>query len=117
MVELALVKLFDNFSMDELITSMSELIAASTTKPEHCGKVELDSTPPKWTPTTPIASLGTSQDHTPVSKLLSRGLMNSEEVFYWSCLCRYLHGRGVEGQEGLEIILPNLSEFCDYIQR
>lgn len=43
--------------------------------------------------------------------------MKCEEVFYWCCLCRYLHGKGPEGEEGLETLLPTLSEFCDYIRR
>ena len=43
--------------------------------------------------------------------------MRCEEVFFWSCLCRYLHRKGREGEEGLEKLLPTLSEFCSYIRR
>ena len=32
-------------------------------------------------------------------------------------MCRYLHGKGVKGEEYLEQIVPTVSEFCDYIER
>lgn len=70
--------------------------------------------------TTPTPSEETRPSHeaeSSDSKVLSDEYMGCEEVFYWSCLCRYLHTKGKEGEEGLEKLLPTLSEFCDYIQR
>ena len=75
-----------------------------------------------------------------VEKVVLFDLLNCEEVFYWSCLCRsaciplllqftvqyfivcvcmcrYLHGMGVEGDEHMEKIVPTVSEFCEYVQR
>ncbi len=51
------------------------------------------------------------------SNLLSRGFMLSEEVFYWSCLCRYLYRKGAAAQDELDKLLPTLSEFADYVHR
>ena len=52
-VELALVKLFDNFSIEDLVTSMTALMAASNEKQESW-KGSLHATP---TETTPINTL------------------------------------------------------------
>lgn len=72
---------------------------------------------PSKTPPPNLKAPTPSQEPSAVPKLLGRDFMKCEEVFYWSSLCHYLHGKGQEGEEGLEKIVPTLSEFCGYIQR
>ena len=134
MVELALCKLFANFSIDELVVTMSSTMndpppvvgspvagspdtpsrgrftVSSSTECPECN-VQLCCLQPSKTTPTPSKGLH------PSIKVLPRCLMKCEEVFYWSSLCRYLHGKGREGEEGIEKILPTLSEFCNYIKR
>ena len=54
---------------------------------------------------------------TPSVKLIPLELLRCEEAFYWRCLCHYLHGKGVKGDEWLENIVPTVTEMCDYIER
>ena len=116
MVELALLKLFANFPVEELVSSMRSVLDTSNGSPAQGapsgpdGSLVLEEGPgagPQEEPQEPGSA----------AKLLSRDYMYSEEVFYWSCLCRYLHSKREEGREGLEQLLPTLSEFADYIHR
>ncbi len=53
----------------------------------------------------------------PTVKLIPLELLRCEEAFYWRCLCHYLHGKGIKGDEWLENIVPTITEMCDYIER
>ena len=112
MIQMALVKMFEKFTVEELAHSMGELQEASAAPPVvDQEKNEQDKSLP------PPISNGLPQNHAPVLKLIPRNFMNSEEVFYWSCVSQYLYKKGLQGLEGLEKIIPTLSEFCDYIMR
>lgn len=64
-------------------------------------------------------------------------LLNSEEAFYWSCVCRsvkslilrdvcvyvcvsvcvrYLHSMGDKGDEYMDKVVPTVSDLCEYVQ-
>ena len=130
---MALVKLFVNIPTEELVSSMRNVMDTSngTTDPDGSTAEDRDSTlvetePAGTGPDPEPEPAGAGPDPEPepgqeqVVKLLSRAYMFSEEVFYWSCLCRYLHKKGGGGEKGRELLdrlLPTLSEFADYVHR
>lgn len=48
---------------------------------------------------------------------ISPDKLDSETAFYWCNLGQHLKSLGVEGEELLDKLLPEVSGFCDYIQR
>ncbi|CAI8041284.1 Condensin complex subunit 3 [Geodia barretti] len=54
---------------------------------------------------------------TVTERVLPYDLLHSAEAFYWSCVCRYLHKMGDEGDQLMEKVLPTLSDFCVYVQQ
>ena len=139
---LALWKLFDNFSMTELVSSMADMMARSFSKPEDWDDPTPTNSPSHTVSThthtfsvshyvTPQPSQGPSTQDTVDRPTTTSPTANSpkvicmtelccEEAFYWCQLCCYIHnksGCGQGAEELLEQILPTTSEFCDYIQR
>ena len=112
---MALVKLFNNIPTEELVSSMCNVMDTSngTTDPNGSTSSSTLVEPGSGT------GLNSEPGQEQVVKLLSRAYMFSEDVFYWSCLRRYLHkkGEGEKGRELLDRLLPTLSEFADYVHR
>ena len=42
--------------------------------------------------------------------------LDAETSLYWRCLGEHLRSQGVDGEELLDELLPEMSGFCDYIQ-
>lgn len=45
------------------------------------------------------------------------GLLNSEIALYWCSLCQHLRKLGVEAEEQLDVILPEASTLCNFLDR
>lgn len=43
--------------------------------------------------------------------------LDAETAFYWRCLGEHVKTMGVDGEELLDELLPEVSGFCKYIQR
>lgn len=43
--------------------------------------------------------------------------LNCERALFWQCLVGYCVSLGTKGQSALDEILPEISEFCQYIER
>lgn len=50
-------------------------------------------------------------------KLLSYDSLTAETSYFWFLLCQHIRQQGVDFEDVLEQILPEMSAFCDYIQR
>ena len=44
-------------------------------------------------------------------------MLNSELALYWRCLCQYLREQGTGAEEQLDVILPEASTLCDFLDR
>ena len=42
--------------------------------------------------------------------------LDAETAFYWRCLGEHVKSMGVDGEELLDELLPEVSGFCKYIQ-
>ena len=43
--------------------------------------------------------------------------LDCDRVVFWQCLVEHCVSLGTNGQDKLDAILPEISEFCEYIQR
>ena len=43
--------------------------------------------------------------------------LDCERVLFWQCLVEHCVSLGTKGQDALDLILPEISGFCEYLQR
>jgi condensin complex subunit 3 len=42
--------------------------------------------------------------------------LDCESAFYWRCLGQHIKSLGVEGEDLLDLLLPEVSGYCQYLQ-
>jgi len=57
----------------------------------------------------------TSNEEGPI-KMVSHQLLTPENVYYWHMVCKHLKELGEEGELLLQKVLPELTNFCEYVQ-
>lgn len=43
--------------------------------------------------------------------------LDCERALFWQCLVEHCVSLGTKGQDAVDAILPEISHFCEYIQR
>ncbi|XP_014662926.1 PREDICTED: condensin complex subunit 3-like [Priapulus caudatus] len=51
------------------------------------------------------------------SLVIEEANLNSEVATYWQCVCSHLKSLGVTGEEQMERLLPDLTQFCNYMRQ
>ncbi|KAI0235791.1 Condensin complex subunit 3 [Lamellibrachia satsuma] len=65
----------------------------------------------------PVTDLLNNFDLLTDEHVVSLDALTAEKVFYWRCLCVYVNSLGTQAEQYFEQLLPNVTAFCQYINK